>query len=173
VCGTATDLRVSRQRREGREGGGSAWDHEEEVAVHEQAVRNVPLDELRGARAHQTGHLSQPQAQALPTRKIQKSGSGAPILSFAANDAYQMTWCCIQKLCINIDELGGARAHQTGHLAQSQAQALPTQVRIRNRLRRSNQRPLSGALKRSCHARPTLCVTPPRSHDWVGLATKN
>jgi hypothetical protein len=26
------------------------------------------------------------------------------VLSFAASDAYQVTWCCIQKLCINSGE---------------------------------------------------------------------
>jgi hypothetical protein len=30
--------------------------------------------------------------------------SGPSLLSFAANDAYQMTWCCIQKLCTDSGE---------------------------------------------------------------------
>jgi hypothetical protein len=35
----------------------------------------------------------------------EKSGTIADkVLSFAANDAHQMTWCCIQKLCINSGE---------------------------------------------------------------------
>jgi hypothetical protein len=28
----------------------------------------------------------------------------SPLLSIAANDAYQMTWCCIQRLCIHSGE---------------------------------------------------------------------